>query len=532
MDEAMTDVRIQADQPPDETFVSLPALIRRHAAEQGEALALRCGDKRYSWRALGDIVERCAAVLRAKGFGPGKVLCILSDTTAEYMVGYLAGLSAGGGVAPLPSTNTEAVLARMASDADAAVFLAGSAMRGRADAVLEEAGLADSAVRFCLDADAEAEGWPGLMAAAARVETLPEPVEIQPDWIFNIIYSSGTTGVPKGIVHEHVFRARQVPRFSAQGLAPGKTIVTGTAPYSNITLVATFGALGNGAALVLQPKFDTESYMELIAEHRATHAMTVPVILQRILAHPRFGEIDLSSLERSFCTSAMLPLHLKTELLERWPGTVVEMYGLTEGGGATALDIRKNPDKIASVGQPALNADVRIIDDAGNELPQGETGEVVGRAITMMRGYFKRGDLTADALITLANGKTYFRSGDLGRFDEDGFLYLVGRKKDMIITGGFNVYASDLEDALFAHEAVADVAVVGAPSAQWGETPAAFVVLKPGATATAEELMAFANANLGKIQRITSVTFLDQLPRSGVGKILKRELVARFKETA
>ncbi len=315
--------RIVSNEIPDETFTPLPALIRKHAATLGDALALRVGDDRLSWAELGDKVERCAAALREVGFGPGQVLGILSDTTIEYMIAYLAGLSAGGCVAPLPATNTEETLSRMVADADASVFLAGSTMIDRAEIVLAGSGLGGKSARLCLDA--ELPGWPHLMAKAAAIHTLPEPVEIQPEWLFNIIYSSGTTGVPKGIMHEHRFRARQIPRFTMNGLAPGKSLIAATTLYSNTSLVAVFGTLGNGGALILQKRFDAEGFMQLIAEHGITHAMTVPVIVHRLLSHPKFGEIDISTLEKSFVTSSILQVHVKEDVLKRWPGTLLEM---------------------------------------------------------------------------------------------------------------------------------------------------------------------------------------------------------------
>lgn len=524
------ELRIVSDEVPDETFLPLPARIRRHAASHGDKLALLVGPQRFSWAELGDRVERCAAVLRGEGFGPGQVLAILSETSADYLVAYLACLSAGGCVAPLPATNTDETLARMVADTEASVFIAGASMRGRAEAILANAGLAGKTIQFCLDADSAA--WPNLIDRAAAVETLPEPVEIRRDWPFNIIYSSGTTGVPKGIVHEHIMRARHIARFTSQGLAPGKTLIAATTLYSNTSLVGVIGALGNGAGVVLQPKFDAEGFMALVAEHRITHAMTVPVIVQRLLSHPRFSEIDISSLERSFVTSSILPVHVKEDVLRRWPGTLVEMYGLTEGGVGTMLDLREHPDKLASVGRPSQGSIVRLINDAGEDVAPGAVGEIIGRSPAMMRGYFKRPDLTAEALITLKDGTVYFRSGDLGRFDEDGFLFLAGRKKDMIVSGGFNIYAIDLEDALCAHEAVAEAAVVGRPSDEWGETPHAFVVLKPGAEVASEALMAFAHERLGKIQRIKGIDIVSDLPRSSVGKVLKRDLVGLLKAAA
>jgi acyl-CoA synthetase (AMP-forming)/AMP-acid ligase II len=228
------------------------------------------------------------------------------------------------------------------------------------------------------------------------------------------------------------------------------------------------------------------------------------------------------------CTSAPLRAALKREIVERWPGQLLEIYGMTEGGGACILDATAYPDKLDTVGQPAFGAEFKILDDNGRELPQGEIGEIAGRSGIMMKGYHNQPSAT-DAMIWYdAAGNTFFKSGDMGYFDEDGFLHLSDRKKDMIISGGFNVYATDLEKVLLSHPDVTDAAVIAVPSEQWGETPLAFVVLRDGADQGAEELRTWANGRLGKPQRISEVVFLESLPRSPIGKVLKRELRAPY----
>jgi len=195
---------------------------------------------------------------------------------------------------------------------------------------------------------------------------------------------------------------------------------------------------------------------------------------------------------------------------------------MTEGGGTCVLQAHVHRDKLHTVGPPAPEHDIRIVDDAGRELAGGETGEVVGHSGGMMTGYHRRPELTEQATWRDAAGKRFIRTGDIGRFDDDGFLVLVDRKKDMIISGGFNIYPSDLETVVREHPAVADVAVVGVPSQRWGETPVAFVVAHVGRDAG--DVMEWANARLGKVQRLADVRVVAQLPRSPIGKVLKREL--------
>jgi acyl-CoA synthetase (AMP-forming)/AMP-acid ligase II len=257
--------------------------------------------------------------------------------------------------------------------------------------------------------------------------------------------------------------------------------------------------------------------------------MLVPVQYQRLVDAPEFASTDLSSYRMKFCTSAPFSAALKRRVLDRWPGGLVEYYGMTEGGGTCVLAAHLFPDKLHTVGIPALDHDVRLIDEQGKEVAAGELGEVVGWSpLAVMTGYHGQPDKTAEAEWFDAKGRRFIRTGDVGRFDRDGFLTLVDRKKDMIISGGFNVYPSDLEAVLAQHATVREVAVVGASSAQWGETPVAFVVAHDGAAASAEELRAFVNDRVGKTQRLSAVRLVASLPRSPIGKVLKRELRAVY----
>jgi acyl-CoA synthetase (AMP-forming)/AMP-acid ligase II len=224
-----------------------------------------------------------------------------------------------------------------------------------------------------------------------------------------------------------------------------------------------------------------------------------------------------------FCTSAPFAAALKADVLARWPGGLVEYYGMTEGGGTCILEAHNHPDKLHTVGQPAPGHDIRLIDEDGRELPRGATGEVVGRSGAMMTGYQNQPTRTREAEWYDSEGNRFIRTGDVGRFDEDGFLTLLDRRKDVVISGGFNIYPSDLEAVLRAHAGVVDVAVVGVPSVAWGETPVAFVVPADGAPEQ-DALKAWANERLGKTQRLSDLRYLQELPRSDIGKVLKRQL--------
>jgi acyl-CoA synthetase (AMP-forming)/AMP-acid ligase II len=257
--------------------------------------------------------------------------------------------------------------------------------------------------------------------------------------------------------------------------------------------------------------------------------MLVPVQYRRLMDFADFGSFDLTSYRMKTCTSAPFPADLKADVLKRWPGGLVEIYGMTEGGGSCLLRAHEFPHKLHTVGQPAPGHDIRIIGEDGKELPRGQTGEVVGKSMSIMSGYHNQPKKTAEAEWYSPEGERFIRTGDVGRFDEDGFLVLGDRKKDMIITGGFNVYPSDIEAELAKHPAVHESAVVGIPSREWGETPAAFVVLKPDKQVEGETLRQWLNGRVGKVQRLTYLTVVSSLPRSSIGKVLKRELRDGFK---
>jgi long-chain acyl-CoA synthetase len=300
--------------------------------------------------------------------------------------------------------------------------------------------------------------------------------------------------------------------------------------YSNTTLMPMLAALFHGGHVVLMPKFEAEAYLDLAETQRATHTMLVPVQYQRILAAASFASRDLSAFEFKQCTGAPLQA-TKSEIVSRWPGRFLEIYGLTEGGCTCILDATANPDRAHTVGRPAAGNEIRVIDEDGRTLGPGERGEIVGRSATMMSGYFRNEAANAAFYWRDPDGTLFHRTGDIGMFDEDGFLVLLDRKKDLIISGGFNIYASDLEEKLLGHPDVAEAAVIAVPSEKWGETPLGLVVASEGAEIDAQGLLEWVNARVGRTQRLSGVELRAALPRSNVGKVLKQELRKPYWET-
>lgn len=471
-------------------------------------MALILDERRLSYAALHALMDEIAAALQREGVKPGDGVAICAGTSIEYAAVFLGALRAGAAAAPIAPSSTPQAIAGMVADCGAQVLF----LDAEAQAALAPVRARIGAKIITLDS-ADFAAWLG--------KDKPAPVPITPSMPFNIIYSSGTTGAPKGIVQSHGMRAGHIARAAPMGYGQGAVTLLSTGLYSNTTLVAFFPTLALGGTAVLMKKFDAGRYLQLAERHRATHTMLVPVQYKRLMAHPDFDRFDLSSFQLKFCTSAPFSAALKAEVLKRWPGGLVEYFGMTEGGGTCVLMAHMFPHKLHTVGAPAPGHDIRVIDEDGKELPREAIGEIVGRSELMMSGYHNRKEQTDAATWTSPEGDVFIRTGDVGRFDADGFLELMDRKKDMIISGGFNIYPSDLEAVLNQHPDVADAAVVGAPSAEWGETPVAFVVSR-GADAPA--IRTFANARLGKTQRIADVVLLDELPRSHIGKILKRDL--------
>jgi acyl-CoA synthetase (AMP-forming)/AMP-acid ligase II len=242
------------------------------------------------------------------------------------------------------------------------------------------------------------------------------------------------------------------------------------------------------------------------------------------MEHPQFAEYDLSSYRMKYCTSAPFSAALKADVVARWPGALIEIYSMTEGGVVCLLFAHEHPDKLHTVGVPWNGSEVFTIDEESNRLPPGSIGELVGRSATMMSGYQNQPEKTNDASWFGADGGRWQRMGDIGRVDDDGFVELVGRAKDMIISGGFNIYPVDLEAVLMQYPGVEEAAVIGVDSDKWGETPVGFVTAKLGAALDLAAVLAATNALLGKTQRLAALYPIDEMPRSHIGKLLKTEL--------
>ena len=496
----------------------LPELIRVLALTQPQADALICNDLRLSYGALDQLMDRVACALQRDGLAPGEAIAICAANSIEHAALFLGAMRAGVVTALLPVTLTGASLLRMLEDSGGRRLFVDAA---GAEALAPAAGHIRVPI-VAMDGEAAGEDFQAWLApAGAR----PATVTLAPEAACNIIYSSGTTGEPKGVVQPYGMRWIHVQQGRILE-APAVMLISTPlfATGGSTSLLMTLGAAG---AAVLVPRFEARAFLQLAERLRATHAMLTPVQYRRVLAEPDFERFDLSAFKMTYAIAAPSTPELKAEILRRWPGGFTEIYGATEGG-ACVLRADLRPDKLHTVGRPGPATLLKIIDDAGRELSLGEAGEVVTHSTALMSGYHRRPDKTAEAEWRDAAGRRFFRTGDIGKLDDEGFLTLLGRKKDLIISGGFNIHPVDLEQVLLGHEAVDDAAVVGAPSERWGETPVAFVVLRPGPELEAKAMLNWVNARLGKIQRLSEVRFVAELPRNPLGKVLKRELRERL----
>lgn len=495
--------------------------ILAHAATGDARPALTCESEAVSWAELGNRVLGVAGAIAAAPGDAGRPIALIGLNSLDLVIVYLGIVAAGRCAVPLPVSATPETVAGMVADCDPLLIFA------------DAAGLAligDARTTRTISLG-PVDGAASLQDFLASGTPLTAPAAVSAEADFNIIYSSGTTARPKGIVHAHAMRYRQASR-GLFGIGPASTMLLATPLYSNTTIMPMLATLFHGGHVVLMRKFSAGGYLDLAMRHGATHTMLVPVQYQRILAEPDFAAHDLSRFVVKQCTGAPLTPALKRAAVERWPGRLLEVYGLTEGGCTCILDVGAAPDKAHTVGKPAEGNDIRVIDEAGNLLPAGQAGEIIGRSPAMMSRYFGNATATEAFYWRDAGGSLFHRTGDIGAFDADGYLTLLDRKKDMIISGGFNIYASDLERTLLDHPDVEDAAVIAVPSAQWGETPLGLVVLRAGSAMDNAELLAWANARVGKLQRLSAIELRPTLPRSPAGKLLKPELKKPYWESA
>jgi long-chain acyl-CoA synthetase len=475
--------------------MNLASLPDRRAAAAPNAPAVADDHLDLDNTAFLDAVRRAAATLRNSGVGPGSVVALMLPNRAEFVVAMFAAWRLGAAVTPISPTLVPVEVAYQVADAAAAVLIT--------------------------DRDVAAE-IPVLNVDDFTDEPdTTVPVENSDDALALLIYTSGTTGRPKGVMLDHgnvnAMCAMVIEGFELTGTDHSLLILP--LFHVNGIVVSTLSPLIAGGRATIAGRFNPTTFFDRVEASRATYFSAVPTIYTMLAALPAEVKPDTSSVRFAVCGAAPASVELLERFESRYGIGLIEGYGLSEGSCASTGNPLNGKRKPGTVGTPLPGQEIRIVDPAGTVLPQGEVGEVVIKGRNVMRGYLNRPEETAK---TLVDG--WLHTGDVGRFDEDGYLVLVDRAKDMIIRGGENIYPKEIETVVYQLPGIAEAAVVGQASALYGEEPVLFASLQAGADLTADTIAGHLRASLSKYKLPVAITLLDDLPKNPVGKIDKPSL--------
>jgi long-chain acyl-CoA synthetase len=491
--------------------LNLASLLTESAERTPDSPAIRLGEVELSYGELDERSARFASLLREKGVKEGDRVGVMLPNVPDFPVAYYGVLRAGAVVVPMNVLLKRREIAFYLEDSGAKLLLAWH-------------GFAEEARGGAADADAEMiEVEPAAFASLlAEHEPAPGLVDTAEDETAVILYTSGTTGKPKGaeLTHMNLFRNADVSSRTTSEIGQGD-VVLGALPlfHSFGQTVSMNASLKVGACLTLVPRFDPGEALETMQRDGVTHFYGVPTMYGALLHHPERESFDTSALRICITGGASMPVEVLHGFEDAFGAKVMEGYGLSETSPVACSNHPDRERKAGSIGTPIEGVEMQLVDEDDNPVAQGEVGEVVIRGHNIMKGYWQRPEETADAM---RGG--WFHSGDMARTDEDGYFYIVDRKKDLIIRGGYNVYPREVEEVLYEHPKIREAAVVGVPHDEWGEEIGAAVVLHEGEELAPEEICAYVKDQIAAYKYPRIVWFLDDLPKGPTGKILKREI--------
>jgi 4-coumarate--CoA ligase len=491
--------------------VPLTEFVMRTAAQHPDRPAMIDGPsgRTYTFAQLADAIARLAGGLQARGFGPGSTLAIMAPNIPEYAVVFHAVATCGGTITTVnPTYGAEEVRFQL-NDAAATLVITVPMFAETAKEAMEGSPATELTVIGEPSFD-ELFGEPGQQVTI----DVHENVLVLP-------YSSGTTGLPKGVMLTHYNLVANLAQSDSILTYDDGEVALAVLPFFHIygMQVLMNGLLANGVTVVTMPRFDMEQGLELIQKHGVTQFFAVPPIVLGLAKHPAVDSFDISSLRKVFCGAAPLGADLAEEASARIGAAVVQGYGMTELSPISHATVGDDA-KPGSNGVTAPNTLCRVVDPEGNDMGVDEEGELWIKGPQVMKGYLNNPQATADTI----DDDGWLHTGDVARIDGDGHMYIVDRVKELIKFKGFQVPPAELEALIVTHPAVADVAVIGVPDVEAGELPKAFVVLKPGAEATAEDIQGFVAEHVASYKHIRLVEFADEIPKSASGKILRRFL--------
>ena len=494
--------------------LNLGTILQAAAADRRRHVALRMDDRVLTYAQLDRAARGVATSLRARGVQPGDKVALLIPNVPEFTIAYFGILYAGAAVVPINVLAAAPEVAYFLADSEAKLLVAHPFFAAHA-----KAGAAEARVACIL---AGGGNGPDTLEEMQDAEPVAALAETPADQTAVILYTSGTTGKPKGaeLTHSNLFVncAFVVPRL-APPQDPDRFVALATLP-----LFHSFGqtciqnaTIARGGSFTLLPRFEPQKCFEILERDRVTMLAGVPTMYFALLHHT--GPVDFSSVRWCMSGGAPMPVEVMKAFEEKFGVEILEGYGLSETSPVASFNMLGRPRKPGSIGYPVWGVELSIQDLDGRPLPDGERGEICIRGHNVMKGYLGRPEATAE---TMRGG--WFHSGDIGIRDADGSYRIVDRVKDMIIRGGFNVYPREVEEVLYGHEAVAEAAVIGVEHGSHGEEVKAVVALKPGTSATGDDLIGWCKERLAAYKYPRIVEFVDALPKGPTGKILKREL--------